>query len=590
MGFDAWFSIAVTLACLGTLAFSRLAPDIILLTGVTLLLVAGVIAPAQAFAGFSNEAVITVAALYVVAAGLRDTGAQDLIARGLFGRARSVPHAQMKVMLPVAGISAFLNNTPVVATFLPAVSDWARQQRIAASKLMIPLSYAAIFGGCCTLIGTSTNLVVDGLLRKETALGGFSFWELAWVGVPCGIAGMVYLMAVQRWLLPDRGGAFEALANPREYTVEMLVEAASPLDGQTIEKAGLRHLPGLYLIEIDRDGQTIPAPAPEEVLKGRDRLVFAGITESVVDLQRIKGLKPATDQVFKLAASRDRRLLVEVVVAASARTIGKTIRESRFRNAYDAVVIAVARQGARVAGKIGDIVVEPGDTLLLETDEGFLERYRNSRDFLLVRPIEGYQHPRYERAWLAWLVMGGVILAATLELTSMLVASLVGAGAMLMLKCISPNAARRSLDLEVLLVIGASFGLGKALDTSGAAAAIARELMALAGNDPVLLLAMVYLVTVLLTELITNNAAAVLMFPLALAASTSLGLNFMPFAVAITLAASAGFATPFGYQTHLMVYGPGGYRFADFLRIGLPLDLLYGLVAVLVIPQVWAFN
>jgi di/tricarboxylate transporter len=590
MGFDAWLSIAVTLACLGALAATRLAPDIILLTGLTVLLLAGVVGPAEAFAGFSNEAVITVAALYVVAAGLRDTGAQELITRGLFGRARSVAHAQMKVMMPVAGVSAFLNNTPVVATFLPAVSDWARQQRIAPSKLMIPLSYAAIFGGCCTLIGTSTNLVVDGLLRRETELPGFAFWELAWVGVPCGLAGMAYLMFVQRWLLPDRGGAFEALADPREYTVEMIVEKGSPLDGQTVEDAGLRHLPGLFLVEIDRNGHVIPAVAPEEVLRGGDRLVFAGITESVVDLQRFKGLKPATDQVFKLSAARDRRLLVEVVVSASSRIVGRTIRESRFRNAYDAVVIAVARQGARVAGKIGDIVVEPGDTLLLETDAGFLDRYRNSRDFLLVRTIEGYRHPRHERAWAAWAVIAGVIVAASFGLTSMLVASLVGAGAMLALKCVSPNAARRSLDLEVLLVIGASYGIGRALDASGAAAAVARELMALAGNDPVVLLAAIYVSTVVLTELITNNAAAVLMFPLAYATTSALGLNFMPFAVAITLAASAGFATPFGYQTHLMVYGPGGYRFADFLRVGLPLDVLYGAVAVAVIPAVWALR
>ncbi|HWP95064.1 MAG TPA: SLC13 family permease [Gammaproteobacteria bacterium] len=584
---DAWIAVVVTLSCLLLLIFSRVPPDMALLAGLTVLLATGVVEAADAFAGFSNEAVLTVAALYVVAAGLRETGAQSYVVRTLFGRPRSVAGAQLRLMLPVTAVSGFLNNTPVVATFLPAVLDWAKQQRIAASKLLIPLSYAAIFGGVCTLIGTSTNLVVNGLIRSEAALPGFTFFELAWVGLPCALVGIGYVMLSGRWLLPDHPGSLDNLKDPREYTVEMLVTKGSALDGQTIEEAGLRHLPGLFLVEIDRNGEVIAAVEPGMRLHGGDRLIFTGVTESVVDLQRIRGLQPATDQVFKLDSLRAHRTLVEAVVSATSPIVGKTVRESDFRKVYGAVIIAVSRDGGRVRGKIGDIRIEPGDVLLLESDRQFVERNRYSRDFLLLRPIEGSPVPRHERAWVAGLILLGIVLAATLEVTSMLVAALVGAGAMLVTRCCTATVARRSIELDVLLVIAAAYGIGRALEVTGAAAFLAGKLLALAGNDPWILLAAIYFVTLLLTEVITNNAAAVLMFPLTLSTTQALDLNLMPFAVAITVAASAGFASPFGYQTHLMVYGPGGYRFRDFVRIGLPLDVLFGLTAVAIIPFVW---
>lgn len=587
MGLEAWIALAVTAGCLVTLIWSRISPDMVFMGGLAVLLVTGVLSPEQALGGFSNTGMLTVAALFVVAAGLRETGALDLIVHRLFGQPRSIAAAQLRLMLPVTFLSAFLNNTPVVASFIPAVSDWAKKQGISVSKLLLPLSYAAIFGGTVTLIGTSTNLVVSGLLQNTPGQQGFSFFELTWVGLPLAITGLLYVSTFSRWLLPARLAAMEQLRDAREYTVEMLIEGPSPLDGQTVEQAGLRNLPGLFLVEVDRDGEIFGPVAPSMVLHAGDRLVFAGVTDSIVDLQRIRGLKPATDQVFKLDTPRASRNLIEAVVSPTSPMVGRSIKAGRFRNRYDAVVIAVARGGRRIRGKIGEIELRGGDTLLIEADPAFIDRHRNSRDFLLLRNIEHASLPRHERSWLAWGVLLGLVALAGFGILPTVTAAILGAGAMVAFRCLGANAARRSIEINVLLVIAAAFGIGKALETSGAAAALAHGLIDLSGGSPIGILIAVYVTTALLTELITNNAAAVLVFPLAYSASQAAGLNFLPFAVAVAMAASASFATPIGYQTNLMVYGPGGYRFTDYLRFGAPMNVLAGIITLTIVPMVW---
>jgi di/tricarboxylate transporter len=382
----------------------------------------------------------------------------------------------------------------------------------------------------------------------------------------------------------------ERLQDPREYTVEMLVEPNSPLDGITVEAAGLRNLPGLFLVEVDRDQQVIAAVGPEFVLRGLDRLVFAGITDSIVDLRKIRGLLPATNQVFKLDAPRARRTLIEVVVAANCPIVGKSIKHGRFRHVYNAVVIAVARNGQRVMKKIGDIKLNAGDTLLVEADPAFAERHRNNRDFLLVRPIEEANLPRHERSWFAWLILFGIVAVGSLGVADILVAALVGALVMVMTGCLTITAARRSIELKVILAIAAAIGIANALAVSGADRHLATAVIGAVGNEPWRLLIATYAMTIALTGVITNNAAAVLMFPIVFATIKDLGLDFMPFAIAITVAASAEFATPIGYQTNLMVYGPGGYRFVDYLRLGLPLNLAIGVTTLLIIPQVWPLH
>ncbi|MBK5935285.1 SLC13 family permease [Halorhodospira halophila] len=588
MGWEAYLTAAVVVALLTTLITTRLAPDMTFLGAVTVLLVSGVIGPREAFEGLSNPGVLTVAALYVVVAGIRETGGVQWVSTRLLGRPRSLLDAQRRLTLPVAGFSAFLNNTPVVAMLIPAVGDWARKHNLAESKLLLPLSYAAMLGGTCTLIGTSTNLVVNGALEQRTG-EGLMLFELAWVGIPVLIVGLAFMFATSRWLLPDRRPAAETLEDPREYTVEMIVEPSGPLVGRTIERAGLRHLPGCYLMEIDRGGEILPAVSPREKLRAGDRLVFVGVVDSVVELQKIRGLQPATDQVFKLDGRRSDRRLVEVVVSETCPVANRTVRDGRFRTRYDAVVIAVARNGERVDGKIGDIVLRPGDTLLIEAGEGVVERQRNARDFLLVRGIEGSAVPRHDRAWLALGILGVMLGVVGVGWLSMLEGALAAGAALLATRCMTLNAARQSVDWSVILTIAAAFGIGAAMDQTGLAAVIAGGLLQLAGEVPWLNLAVVYLVTVLFTSVITNNAAAVLMVPIAASVAADLSVSVVPFAVAIMLAASASFATPMGYQTNLMVYGPGGYHFTDYLRAGLPLNLVTAAVALAVIPWVWPF-
>ncbi|MBI1390879.1 MAG: TRAP transporter large permease subunit [bacterium] len=583
------FMLMMLLVLLGMLITTNIPPDMIFLGFLTLLLIGQIISPEQALSGFSNEGMITVGALYVVVAGLKETGAIGMIAHHGLGRPKNEFDARARLVLPVTALSAFLNNTPVVGMFIPVVMDWAKRNNLSVSKLLIPLSYASIFGGTCTLIGTSTNLIVNGLLIQETGLPSMSLFTITWVGIPCAAAGIAYMLIFSRWLLPDRTPSMGVMRDPREYTVEMLVESASPLVGRTIEQAGLRNLPGLFLMEIDRGGRVMPAVGPHETLEENDRLVFVGIVDSIVDLQKTRGLTPATDQVFKLDSPRSDRVLIEAVVSNSCPGVGKTIREGRFRTNYNAVVIAVARNGERIKKKIGDIVLHPGDTLLLETHVSFLRQQRDSRDFFLISQVEDSQPPRHEKSLIALGLLIFMVTAAAFEALSMLKAAMLTAGLMILTGCCSGRAARRSVDWQVLLIIGASFGVGKAIQTTGLASWIAETLIGQFGHHPWMALAVVYFITMLFTEMITNNAAAILIFPIAYATAEKLGVNFMPFVVAIMMAASASFSTPIGYQTNLMVYGPGGYRFTDYLRIGAPLNILLWIITVSLAPLIWPF-
>ncbi|BBL77026.1 SLC13 family permease [Methylomagnum ishizawai] len=590
MGTQAWIAVGVVSGCLVFLLSTAVAPELILMGGVVALLMSGVLTPEQALGGFANEGMITVALMYVVVAGIRETGGVDLLVQYVLGRPKTLRGALLRLTVPVATVSAFMNNTPLVAIFLPAVLTWAKRLQVSPSKLLIPLSYAAVFGGTITLIGTSTNLIVNGLLVSGNK-GHLGLFDIAWVGIPCSVLGILYIWLLAPRCLPERKPASAVFENPKEYTVEMAVEDNGPLVGKTIEEAGLRHLQGLYLVEIGRGEEVLAAVGPYERLQAGDRLVFAGVGDSVVELQRIKGLRPSMDHAFTLEDRTHReRVLVEAVVSPHCALIGKTLKEGRFRMAYGGSVIAIARNGQRLEGKLGQIRLEASDTLLLDARPPFLERHRNSNDFLLISQVSDYIPVRHERATLAWLILTAVVASASLEWLSMLKAAMLGASAMLLTGCCSVSEARKSLDGQVLLAIAASFGLGKALELSGAASGVAHGFLALVGDEPWLALALFYFLTVVLTELLSNNSVAVLMFPLALAIADKLGVSFWPFVVAVMIAASMGFSTPIGYQTNLMVYGPGGYQFRDFVLFGVPLNLLMGIVALIVIPWVWPFH
>lgn len=587
LSWQGWLAIAVTVITFSGNALTQIPTELIFLTGLGILLVTGVLPESDALAGFSNSGMLTVGTLYIVVSGLEQTGGMSWISKQVLGLPKGLYSALLRMMLPVFGISAFLNNTPVVAIFIKVVNEWSRKLKISPSKLMIPLSYASIFGGICTLIGTSTNLVVNGMLISQADHPGLGLFTILPIGLPCGIVGIIYLLTIARWL-PERVSFATETENIREYLIEMIVENDSPLIGKTIEAAGLRHLPSLFLSEIDREGQILSAVSPHIRLQANDQLIFVGAVDSIVDLQKFSGLRPATNQIFKLRGDRNQRSLIEAVVSNTCPLVGQTIREGRFRNRYNAVVLAVCRNGERLKGKIGDITLQAGDTLLLEARSSFIEQQRNSRDFYLVSGVPNSEPVDHVRAPLA---LGILILMVIISLTAlgMLKAAIIASILMLVTRCSTPEKALKSIEWSVLLVIAAALGIGRALDITGAASVVANSVIDSFGDSPWLSLVIVYGITTIMTEIITNNAAAALVFPIALAMAKNLQVDILPFAIAIMIAASASFSTPIGYQTNLMVYGPGGYRFSDFLKIGIPLNLLFWVIAVTIIPLIYHF-
>ena len=626
MGFDGWLTIATLLALMGALVSNRISVDYAMIGALTLLTLAGVVEPLEAVAGFASQTVVMIAALYVVAGGLVETGAMRLLVDRLLGRPTTLASAQFRMMAPVTAMSAVMNNTPIVAMYLPVISDWAKRLDISPSKLLMPLSFAAILGGSCTLIGTAPNIVVTeeyvryaaeseyvAALGLEAPSATKQMWWMGAVGLPVAFVGVAFVLLATPVLLRERKPAAASRDEARKYTVEMFVERDSPVVGKSIEQAGLRQLPGLYLAEVERDERQIPAPGPKTVIAAGDVLVFVGVVESVVDLRKIKGLVPAADQITKVNAARRQRLLVEAVVSRRAPFAWKSVRDSRFRTKYNAAIIAVHRGGERVPGKIGDIVLEPGDTLLLETHREFVELHRNGADFFLVSSVDGGEPPDFSRAplalaivalFIALLSFAGPIrrllvalddalpeLAVPTESLTPMTAALLCACLMILVRCTNSTNARRNINWEVLLAVGAALGLGRAMQDSGAAPFLADSVLALVQPlGPWVVLFITFLLVNLITQFVTNVAAAALMFPIVIATAERLGVSPEPFVIILMSAAACSFATPIGYQTNLMVYGPGGYRFSDFIRMGVPLTLIVAVVATLIAPLVYPFH
>ena len=590
---EGWATLGVIVLIVGAL-IKNLAPADAVFLGATVLLAAlKIITPEQAFSGFSNPGVLTIAALFVVAAALRETGVLNYIGDHLLGHSVSEKGALGRLAILVVPLSALVNNTPIVAMMVPVIIDWCRKRLISPSRLLIPLSYLAILGGTCTLIGTSTNLIIHGLLLRQDAAMGLQFFEIGKIGILFTLVGTTYLMFVGPILLPKRKELLEQLGDSRrEYLVELLVENNCRLIGQTVETAGLRQLPGLFLIEIDRDGSIIAPVTPDEIIHSQDRMVFTGIVSTIVDLEKIPGLRPATDQSYHLSpAQRRGRLLSEAVISPTSPLIGKSIRNANFRAMYNAAVVAVHRNGSRVTNKVGNIILNPGDTLLLQAGTHFSQAHRNNPDFYLVSDVEDSHPLRHERAGIAVVVFLALLTLMVFNVLNPMIASFIAAGVMVGTRCVSAASARKSIEWQVLITIAAAFGVGSAIQASTLGNVAAQALVAITHQwGPHATLAAVYITTVLVTEVITNNAAAVLMFPLCLQTATVLGVQERPFIIALALAASASFASPVGYQTNMMVYGPGGYRFTDFLRIGLPLNIILCVVAIVGIPYIWPFD
>jgi di/tricarboxylate transporter len=582
---EAWFTLAVVVLAVSAMLREWLAASLAVVGAMVLLLVVGVITPAEALAGFSNAAPVTVAALFVVARAVEKTGALQPLLASTLSTPQSPRITLLRLLIPTAGASTIFNNTPIVAMLAPQVATWAQQRGQPASAYLMPISFATILGGMVTLIGTSTNLVVSGLL-EEMGDAPLGMLEMTRVALPIAIVGVALLIVLAPRLLPERRGLYASFEHKlREFSVEMEVRRGGAVEGRTVEEAGLRNLQGVYLVRIERGGRILAPAAPNEVLQGGDLLGFVGRADLVVDLQQMRGLR--TSEHHHASQFRDgAHGFFEAVNSPTSPLVGKTLSSVDFRERYQAAVVAIHRAGEHVHAKLGKVQLRAGDTLLLLARHGFREQWKDRRDFLLVASLDGTMPVGSRKGLFVLAVAGAVVVLAALGILPILKGALLAALLMVLTGILTPNEAARAVDMNVILLISAAFGVGSAIEVSGLASVLAGGIVGAAlPLGPVAVLAAVILCTVALTELITNNAAAVLMFPVAVAAAHASGADPRGFAWAVALAASASFLTPIGYQTNTMVYGLGGYRFGDYVRLGLPLTLttivgIVGLIAL----------
>jgi di/tricarboxylate transporter len=552
-------------------------PSLTFFIATVALLLGNVINPADILKGLSNEQIIIIFLLVLVTAGIRlvfGTGLFDKIFNPSLG-----PKAFLfRMMITVSSMSAFLNNTPIVAFMIPYVKDWAKKTGNPASKFLIPLSFATILGGMITVIGTSTNLVLNGLI-KQYNLPLLQFQDFLFLGIIVTICGWIYLFFIGYKLLPSNPNEIDALMeNLREYIVETEIAPGSPLTGKSVKDAGLRNLQDVFLVEIIRDDRIISPVTPDEGLQAGDILFFSGNTQSIYKLIREdNGLSLPKSDTSDL---EEHFHFVDAVIPANSALIGQRIKDSNFRERFNASIIAIHRNGRRVAGKVGETYLAGGDFLLLLAGDQPKQTTNASDLFFLSVP----QAIKTERKnWLSWLGIGSLILLASgvLNIFPLFNVCVVILSAFVFLGVLTLTEIRKELDLSLLLILVCSLAVGVGLQKSGTADWVAQGLIySVKGLGPVAVLASIFLITIFLTALITNAAAVAIVFPIAMALADQSHLSYTPFFAAIAFAASGDFMTPIGYQCNLMVYGPGGYKFKDFIRVGTPLTVLYVLICV----------
>ena len=552
-------------------------PSLTFFIATVALLLGNVISPAEVLKGLSNEQIIIIFLLVLVTAGIRLAFGTGLFDK-LFNPALGPKAFLLRMMLTVSSMSAFLNNTPIVAFMIPYVKDWAKKTGNPASKFLIPLSFATILGGMITVIGTSTNLVLNGLI-KQFNLPVLQFQDFLFLGISVTVMGWIYLYFVGYKLLPSNPNEIDALMeNLREYIVETEIGNGSALVGKSVKDAGLRNLQDVFLVEILREERVISPVTPDEVLEAGDILFFSGNTQSIYKLIREdNGLSLPKSEIGDLG---EHFHFVDAVIPANSALIGQRIKDSNFRERFNASIIAIHRDGRRVAGKVGETYLAGGDFLLLLAGEQPRQSTTDSDLFFLSVPKRLKQE---EKKWLWWAGIGSLLLLALgviniFPLFNVCVIILTG---FVLLGVLTLTEIRKELDLSLLLILICSLAIGVGLEKSGTADWIARGLIfSVKGLGPVAVVASLFLITIFLTALITNAAAVAIVFPIAMALADQLHLTYTPFFVAIAFAASGDFMTPIGYQCNLMVYGPGGYKFRDFIRIGTPLTILYTLICV----------
>jgi di/tricarboxylate transporter len=581
--------VFLLIAAVFVLFLTEIVPsDLVALGALVVVALAGWITPQQALNSFANEAPITVAAMFILSAGLQRCGAIEDVGRLMrnFSKVTEVK-LFLILMIGVAACSAFINNTPVVVALLPLVLGVARHYEISASKLLIPLSYAAILGGTCSLIGTSTNLVVSSLAhsRYHITIGMF---DITGLGLIVAATGIIYMVLIGRHLLPNRE-SLAALVNAtssREYTAEMVVTPTSRLIGLKLATTDISKISSIRVREVLRENELVADTVGEVVLQAGDRLTMDGPRQSMLELETISGLAPA--EAGSLERLHDgHTVVVEAVVTNNSHFAGRLLKDSRLREDYDTQVLAVHRHGENITRDVAEVALRFGDTLLLRISEEGLSRLRDNPDLLLLSDTV-VAAARREKRPIVIAIMVAVVVLASLDIYPISILALAGVVAMVATRCLRMSEVYDAIDWRIVSMIVGMIALGTAMENTGAAVwLVERSLTIFQGTNPIWVLATVYFIAMLLTELISNNAVALLLTPIAVQTAESLDLQPMPFLIAIMFAASASFSTPIGYQTNTFVYGPGGYKFSDFLRVGIPLNLLLFVVVTQVIPLFW---
>lgn len=586
------FVAAMIVLMLISLLFEVARADFLVFLFLVIFLLSGVISTEQALSGFSNEGMLTVLLLFIVAGAIQKHGIIENFIYRILGETKSMRGSMVKLLPPISLVSAFLNNTPIVVTLTPILRNWARNNGYAPSKVLIPLSYATILGGTITLIGTSTNLIVHGLLINA-GVEGFSFFTLSVVGLPIAIVGLIYILTIGYKLLPDNLGAEDTIRKEaKEFLAEARIQDSFEHIDETILTASRNSFEGVYIIEIIREdgGRVEPVGASTYIRKG-DHIIFSASLNRIAIIEKLKGisLETGTDKSLDVLQNENHHL-VEAVISHNSSLVGKTIRDSEFRSTHDAGVIAVHRNNQRINSRVGDIILKPGDTLLLLADDEFVQRHQHSQDFYVVYTVNPPEQLKQNnlKGFLALGLLLVMILSVTLGFLSMFEAMLIAVILLVVTRLINWREILEYIQFDVLLLIASAFAIGAAMTASGLAQFLAENMLAIAQPLGIIgVVFIIYIATNIFTELITNSAAAVLMFPIAFEMADQLNVDYMGFIVTIAVAASCSFITPIGYQTNLIVYGPGGYKFSDYIKIGAPLVLLTMVTTSIIVYIVW---
>lgn len=565
--------------------------DLIVFFFLVVFLLTGIISTEQALSGFSNEGMLTVLLLFIVAGAIQKHGIIENYIDRLLSDHRGTKRSMIKLLAPISLFSGFLNNTPIVVTLTPILKNWCQQNGIAPSKFLIPLSYVTILGGTITLIGTSTNLVVHGLLI-QSGREGFGFFQLSVVGLPIAAAGLIYIFTLGYRLLPDTLGAKEQIRQEvKEFLAEAVIEKDYEHVNGRIVDAVNNSLKGIYIIEIIRNDTRIFPVTPNTIIEEGDHLLFSGTLNTIASVQKQKGitLKTGTDQTLD-SLKDDKFELIEAVISHQSGLVGKSVKSASFRSKYNAGVIAVHRNNERIKGRVGEIMLKPGDTILLLAGNDFMETHMHSIDFYVVTSLSPPEPLKQSSAkgWAGLSLLLVMIGSVTVGFLSMFEAMLIAVILLMLFKFIDADEMLSYIQFNVILLIASAFGVGAAMMESGLAQFLAENMLAVARPLGVIgVIAILYIMTNIFTELITNTGAAVLMFPIAMEMATQMDMDYMGLAVTIAIAASASFITPIGYQTNLIVYGPGGYKFTDYIKVGVPLSLMTMVISTLIIYTVW---